>query len=311
MSAQGIRRVLVAIKPWQRGVPIAAAHARALAQGSRGALRLVSCVFDSQVAVELERNEASAFAAQAGMIDCERIELERLSQTLHDWGVPVDNRVLWEAPAYEGVLRAAREWPADLLVVGTHEVHPGLHTRLIDMDWQLMRRCPCPLLLVKDPHFNGYSTILAAIDPLHSHAEPSGMDQAVLGVARQFSKIFESELRVAHAFPDPETFALASAIEVAPGVLYGAENIEAVHRRAVVELVSGFGVLPAEIDLAPGQPAETLTRLARERHAELLVLGAVRRSQLEQAMLGSTAEAVAAEAECDVLFVPPPPLAQA
>jgi len=306
VSNASISRILVAIKPWQRGLPIAAGHARALAKQAGAELRLVSCVFDSTIALGLERGEATAYAAEAGMIECERGELEGLAQTLRDWGAIVGTEVLWQTPPHEGVLRAAREWPADLLVLGAHETHPALHTRLVDMDWQLMRLCPCPLLLVKDPHFDGYSRVLAAVDPLHEHAEPSGMDRAILDAARRFGALFDSELRVAHAFPDPEEFALAPLVEVSPGVFYGAENIEALHRHAVTELVSSYGLRGEQIALAPGPPTEVLPRLAREQRAKLLVLGAIRRSELAQAMLGSTAEAVAAEARCDVLFVPPP-----
>jgi universal stress protein E len=309
MSAQRatkIERIMVAIKPWQRGLPLAAVHARALAQSLSGELLLVSCVFDSQVAFRLEGRETTAFAAQAGMIERERVELERLAQSLRDWGAAVSTRVMWQAPAYQGMLRAANEWQADLLVVGAHEQHPTLRPRLTDTDWQLMRLCPCPLLLVKDPAFDGYPRVLAAVDPLHTHAEPSGMDHAVLGAAREFSRAFGAELRAVHAFPDPESFALASSVEVAPGVFYGAENIETTHRRAVEELVSAYGIGPDGIELRPGEPAATIAEVVAERRIRLVVLGAIRRGQIEQALLGSTAEAVAGQVPCDVLLVPPP-----
>lgn len=303
---EGLRRILVGIKPSQSGLPIAAGHARALAQSLGAELRLVSCVFDSAIALALERSDREAFAAQAGMIDSEREMLESLGQTLSDWGVQVTVQVLWQSPTHEGVLRAVREWGADLLVLGAHEEHPTLHTRLVETDWQLMRLCPVPLLLVKDPHFDGYSQIMAAIDPLHEHAEPSGMDRAILEAARRFAATFRSELRVAHVFPDPEEFALVGGVEVSPGVYYGPENIEALHRRAVIELVAEYGLREDHVDLVAGTAGEVLGQLAREQHAKLLVLGAIRRGQLAQSVLGSTAEAVAAEADCDLLFVPAP-----
>ena len=301
-----IRRILVAIKPSQRGLPIAAGHARALAQSAGAELRLVSCVFDTAVAIGLDRTDSAAFSAQAGMVDSEHAMLEELAQTLRDWGVNVSVEVLWQTPAHEGVLRAVREWQADLLVLGAHEAHPTLHTRLVEMDWQLMRLCPVPMLLVKDPHFDGYARIMVALDPLHEHAEPSGMDRAVLEAGRKFAATFGAEIRIAHAFPDPEEFALAGTVEVSPGVYYGSENIEALHRRAVCELAAEYGIRDEQVDLAPGSPSQQLPRLARERNARLIVMGAIRRSELAQALLGSTAEAVAAETSCDLLFVPVP-----
>jgi universal stress protein E len=304
MRGSEFKRVLVALKPWQRGLPLAAAHARALAQGFEGQLKLVSCVFDSQVAARLELRETSAFAAQAGMLERERVDLERLAQSLRDWGAAVDTRVLWDAPAYQGALRAAREWQADLLVVGAHERHPALRTRLTDTDWQLMRQCPCPLLMVKEPSFDGYPVVLAAVDPLHEQA--NGTDEAVLAAAREFSRAFRSTLRAVHAFPDPESFALVTAVQVEPGVFYGTENIEPEHRRAVDDLLSRVGLEGIEVDFAPGEPAAVIVDTVAKRHVKLLVLGALRRSRLEQAILGGTAEAVAADVPCDLLLIPRP-----
>lgn len=304
MRGPQFKRVLVALKPWQRGLPLAAAHARALAQGFEGELKLVSCVFDSQVSARLELRETSAFAAQAGMLERERVELERLAQSLRDWGAAVDTRVLWDAPAYQGALRAAREWQADLLVVGTHERHPAWRTRLTDTDWQLMRQCPCPLLMVKEPSFDGYPVVLAAVDPVHERAD--GTDEAVLGAAREFSRAFRSTLRAVHAFPDPESFALATAVQVEPGVFYGTENIEPEHRRAVGDLLSRVDLSGIEVDFAAGEPAAVIVDTVAKRHVKLLVLGALRRGSLEQAILGGTAEAVAADVPCDVLLIPRP-----
>ena len=304
MTGLSFKRVLVALKPWQTGLPLAAAHARALTRNFGGTLRLVSCVFDSQVAYGLEQRHEGALAAQTGMLERERIELERLAQSLREWGAAVETRVLWDAPAYQGALRAAREWPADLLVVGAHERHPALRTRLTDTDWQLMRLCPCPLLLVKDPVFDGYPDILAAVDPLHPQASARPLDDAVLETAAAFSRAFEAKLGVVHAFPDPASFNLASSVEVAPGVFYDAENIEAGHREAVGSLLASHGVPDAAVDFVPGEAASAIIEVADKRRAKLVVLGALRRSRLEQAILGSTAERVAAELGCDVLLVP-------
>jgi universal stress protein E len=304
MAKMSFERVLVALKPWQSGLPLAAAHARALTQNFGGRLRLVSCVFDSQVAYGLEQRQVGALAAQSGMLERERIELERLAQSLRDWGAEVDTKVLWDAPAYQGALRAAREWPADLLVVGAHERHPALRTRLTDTDWQLMRLCPCALLLVKDPVFDGYSTILAAVDPVHPRAAASGLDDAVLDTAAAFGRAFGATLNAVHAFPDAASFDLTSSIEVAPGVFYDAADIEIGHRRAVADLLASHGLADIQVDFVPGEAADAIVDRAAERRAKLVVLGALRRSRIEQVMLGSTAERVSADLACDVLLVP-------
>jgi universal stress protein E len=305
MTDPKMERVLVAIKPWERGLPLESQHAAQLAQALGAELMLLSAVFDARIASRAERGNAAALAARARMIETERVELERLAQSLRDWGATVATRVVFQAPAYQAVLDVAREWRADLLVVGVHERGLRLGTRLTDTDWQLMQLTPCPLLLVKDPAFDGYPTIIAAVDPAHPQAAESGVDRAVLETANTLARACGSELRAVHALPEPERSPLRP-VEVAPGVYYDADAIEELHRRAVDELLANYAVPPERVDLVQGAPAAVIVQTVDERRAALVVIGALRRSRLEQAILGGTAEAVAMDVPCDVLLVPPP-----
>ena len=305
MSEQKLERLLVAIKPWERGLPLASQHAAQLAQSLGAELMLASAVFDAKIASRADRGSTTALAARGRLIDAERVELERLAQSLRDWGATVATRVVFQAPAYQGLLDVARDWRADLIAVGVHERGLRLGTRLTDTDWQLMHLTPCPLLLVKDLKFDGYPTILAAIDPAHPQAAKSGVDRAVLAIARTLATACKSELRAVHALPEPARLPLRP-VEIVPGMYCDADAIEELHRRAVDELLASCDIAPEQVDLAPGAPADVIAQTVAERHAELVVIGALRRSRLEHAILGSTAEAVAMDVPCDVLLVPPP-----
>jgi universal stress protein E len=302
-----LQKILVALKPWQRGLPLAAVHARQLAQGVGAQIQLVSSVFDAAVAAGCERGEPNSQATQKRTLASARVELERLARSMRDWGAEVTIRVVWGTPAYEAIVTAAVEWDADLLVVGAHEPET-LHTRLTDTDWQLIRRVRCPLLLVKSASFDGYRTILAAVDPLHAHDEPFGLDRAVLDAGRSLARAFDSTLRAVYAYPGEAAFELASAVQVAPGVLYGAENVAALHRRAVDELAEQYGIAAAEVDLVEGAAAEAVIATVAERRAELVVVGASQRRGVFATAVGSTAEFIAGEVPCDVLIVPAAPV---
>jgi len=60
--------------------------------------------------------------------------------------------------------------------------------------------------------------------------------------------------------------------------------------------------VPVEVELRPGHAAELIVRHARERGADLVVLGQ-RGHLLRDRMLGSTADRVAHHAECPVMIV--------
>jgi universal stress protein E len=298
-----LKRILVAVKPWQRGLPLGASHARQLAQLAGAQLQLLGTVFDARVAAGSDLSEAAARISRDRALAAARVGLERLASSLRDWGANVTTKVVWGVPAYEGILAAAREWRADLVVVGTHE--PGtLHTRLTDTDWQLMRLAECPLLLVQNASFGGYRTVVAAVDPLHAHDEPYGLDRAVLDAGRCISRACGATLRAVYAYHGDEAFSLVSAVEVAPGVFYGNENVEAVHRRAVQELTEQFGIAAGEVDLVAGSAPDAIIDTVEARGAGLVVVGMPRRHGALAALLDSTAETIAASVACDVLLVP-------
>lgn len=60
--------------------------------------------------------------------------------------------------------------------------------------------------------------------------------------------------------------------------------------------------VPLEVELRPGHAAELIVRHARERKADLIVLGH-RGHFLRDRMLGSTADRVAEHADCPVMIV--------
>jgi universal stress protein E len=302
---KSVERVLVATKPRQGGLPLSVYHARFLTESLGAELRLLSCVFEPEISLGLSKGEPEAAAAQVGLIESERNVLADLSASLTDWGVDAEVVVRWGYPTEDVVLAEIERWQADLVVVGTHQAGSKPYTRLAQVDWQLMRSCPCPLLIARDPQFEGYAKVLAAVDPLHRHAEPSGLDRSVLETATLLAKATEAELLVAHVHPDPQDYALASSVEVLPGVYYGNENIEDVHRKALMELVENFGIRRSQVLLTSGDPAEQLGKTILDNEIDLVVLGALKRGRLEQWMLGSTAERIVAEVSCDVLLIKP------
>lgn len=298
------QRVLAAIKPSQRGLPLAAVRARELAQGGGGEILLVSVAFDSAVAGGVEGAVALETVVKSRLVEEQRRELERTAQSLRDWGANVSVRVVWDSAADRGILRVAEEWRPTLLVMGFRRA-TLLRTSQTGTHRTLMHGSPCPLLIAKESTANDHRTILAAVDP--SRAESRAVARKVLQAAQRFGAALDCTVRAVHAFPDPEQFALASAVEVSPGVFYGKENIAELHRRGVEELASAFGIDSSRADVRQGEPAAVLRQLMTEHDVRLVVLGLSRHSRLQQTVLGSITEAVTIESPCDVLLIPQPP----
>jgi hypothetical protein len=52
-------------------------------------------------------------------------------------------------------------------------------------DWELLRLCPIPVLLVKNRRLYHRPRVLAAVDPSHAFAKPTNLDRQILRAGAQ------------------------------------------------------------------------------------------------------------------------------
>lgn len=198
------------------------------------------------------------------------------------------------------------------MIKDTHHHTLAQRTFLTNTDWELIRGCPVPLLLVKPRPWAAAPRIVAAIDPGHVNDKPLLLDHCILEQAAELSKRLGGELHVLHSFipmaiiagapATPPMVATVSATDVAREQEVKLEQVSAV--------VSDYGVAPANIHLEVGGPAEVLARMAAVLQADILALGAISRSGLKRAFIGSTAEDVLERLPCDALIVKTPDFAE-
>jgi hypothetical protein len=75
--------------------------------------------------------------------------LEKHAAPLRAQGLPVESSCDWDFPAYEAVVRRAARSGADLIVAERHATRHVLPWLLRFNDWELLRRSPVPVLLIK------------------------------------------------------------------------------------------------------------------------------------------------------------------
>lgn len=292
-------RVLAAIAPTELG-PVVAQRAAEIARAFSAELCLAACVYDPYVAGERFRDSPELLAARDELVSARHAELDALADRLQTGGLRVSVAVNWAYPVYDGLVEMIESLGADLVVAGTF--HHSLFGRwgLANTDWQLLRHVPCPLLLVRRDHFDGYPEILAAVDPMHTHDADALLDDRILEAARRFAAPRDSRIHVLHCYLDSEHLPL-----VAPGVAgyYGESSSRDDHARGVEALVARHGLDRSCIALEPGDARRQIPAAAGRYGAGLVIMGAVSRSRLKKLLVGSTAEAVLDGLDCDVLVI--------
>lgn len=238
---------------------------------------------------------------------CRRAALQRLARPLQAAGIAVECVVEWDFPAHEAIVRFLLKAQADLLLAESHRHGRIARWLLANTDWELIRNCPCPLWFVKSARLPHSWKIMAAVDPLHAHAKPSQLDDRILDHATLLSSQLGGAITLAHAYQAPLSTADATFIEplrlpLAPD---RARRLVAGIRQQVDQLAGRHGITATRCLVREGEPVSVISALTVQQKTDVLVMGAVSRSELRRPFIGATAERLIDHLQCDVLIVKP------
>ena len=126
-------------------------------------------------------------------------ELEAMAEPLRERGIPVTVTTAWGNPSYGEVLRRVEEAGSTLVVKATRHHHNVARLLLDHADWELVRQCPVPLLLVKGKPWQDEPLIVAAVDPNHVNDKPALLDDSIIRTAKQLADLSTGSVRLFHS----------------------------------------------------------------------------------------------------------------
>jgi len=300
-------RILAIVDPTAVAQP-ALDKAKLLARRFGATLELFICDFDPALSGQPYFDTQKLRQLREEFVS-ERVEfLEEMADELRGAGIATETHVHWDNPVFHGIVRRVQESSPDLVVKDTHYHSVIRRTLLSNTDWNLIRTCPAPLLLAKPGEWRESPRFLAALDPGHLGDKPAALDHDILDAAELLSGRLGGELHAVHAYFPAALLAAVTTIAGVP-VMTGVsadEIVEAERQRVAESLrqIVGQHALPAErIHLEQGSAVDVLPRAVERLGADVLVMGAVSRSRLQELFVGSTAERVLDRIGCDVLVV--------
>jgi universal stress protein E len=304
---QPIRRILVAVKdPAARVLP-AVNKAAQIAKGLHAQLTLFHDIATPLYAEALQGRGIDLASLQREVQTSRREQLEKLAARIRKHGIDVDVSADWDYPPYEAIIRKAQRSCADLVVIENHHGsgrHPA-RWLLAYTDWELLRLCPLPVLLVKNRRLYHRPRVLAAVDPGHAYAKPSNLDRQILRAGVQLVHALRGELHALHAFNPPLNVMPAMPDGPLVDIDAGREDLERMARRKLERLVDGFDVKRSHCHLVHGRPNEAIPLTARRERSAIVAMGVVSRSGLKRFFIGNTAEFVMDAVTSDILVVKP------
>ncbi len=196
------------------------------------------------------------------------------------------------------------------LVVKPAEGRGGVSGMLFgSTDRHLLRKCPCPVWVIKPTKQKTYARILAAVDPDPGEKANAELNTVILDLAISLAQREGSELHIVHAWHMPYESALRGGRTYLPQfeVDRMLSDTRKSHKKWLDELLMHYDLrnLSAKVHLLKGKPGDVIPTFARKKRVELIVMGTVARTGIPGFFIGNTAEKTLAEVDCSVLAVKP------
>jgi len=271
-----------------------------LAAALSAGLELFYSAFDLDIIHPGRFSPVSPEEAMRGYVEKRQKELWSLAEDLRATGLSVYPRVEWHRQAVEGIVREVLlRKPAFLIFESFGHV-----------DYKLIETCPCPLLLIRSARpYPSHPRIVAAVDPMHAHAKPAALDDAIVAAAAEVSNALCGELHLFHARrPWAIVSHQARGLQWVPDLAKDENQIAYEHgvESRVAELAGCHNISCLRTHLVDGDVTECLPSFSRADAVDIVAMGALSRSLMQRILLGDTARQVLDHLECDVLIVKQP-----
>ena len=237
----------------------------------------------------------------AGSVDGVRQETAAFFGDATKAGLTLDGHVELGSPI-QRILDHADSLPADLVVMGTHGSSGFEHLVLGSVTEKVLRKAPCPVLTVP-PRARSRSRL--PFRHLLCATDFSDASSSAVRFALSLATESDACLTLLHVLEWPWHEPPQPSIEELPPeqgfalAMFRRESEERA-RRHLEALVPRIGPR-VRVAVVSGTPYEQVLAAAAAESADLIILGVGRRSALNLALLGSTANHVVRAAVCPVL----------
>lgn len=282
-------------------------RAAQLAQENKAKLTVLDVVKPVPTAMRLFSSSIEPDELQEFVRSQRREELMELCSKHVPSGVSFDATVTVGQPVVE-IVRMVLKDGCDLLLKTADG--GGILRRSIfgSIGMQLLRKCPCPVWIIRPDRTSEFDRIVAAVDVESESAGENGLNDLILQLASSLAELEESELHVVQAWELWMEQALRNRDRFHQSEIEDASRkYEESTRRAFDHLLNQHGLSNnnAKIHLLNGAPGIVISELVRHVKADLLVMGTVCRTGVPGFLIGNTAERILNDVDASVLAVKP------
>jgi universal stress protein E len=292
-----IHRILVALdvaphgRALSRGSRLAADHALALAPTLGASVLLLHSSASDEV---WDEPTGRYVDVPEGLNGLGRAALDAALERFLDAGIPADLAISPERPALAIIQRVLSDG-IDLVISGKrNEPGPG-RPWLGSVSRKLLRKCPCPVWVVKPDCEPSPRHILAATDL-------TAVGDRVVEVAILVADRCDAALHLVHTFQRPLAVQMEDGAEISR---FAREQIARRRLELERQIADARYAREVTIDVGIDSPTNAILACNERLDPDLVVMGTVSRGGIAGFLVGNTAERLLDRLDCSLLTVKP------
>ena len=211
--------------------------------------------------------------------------------------------VEWNNRAYESIIYYTLNNQIDLVVKATKKHDDLASVIFTPTDWHLMRKCPRPVLLVKEHDWPEGGEIIAAVNVGSEDDEHAALNDKLTLIANDYASLLKGSVNLVNSYPSTPLNIAIEVPEFDPDTYHYA--VKNHHLKEMRSHALKYGIPDNKCVVREGLPEKVIPQVANTLDAELVVIGTVGRVGISAALIGNTAEHVIDELNCDVLAIKP------
>ncbi|MFK8048983.1 MAG: universal stress protein [Halioglobus sp.] len=241
----------------------------------------------------MNKSNAEQKAIKSQLLEKRRRDVQARIDKYRAADQAVSLKVVWEKDIHHWVIKRSTQSIDMVVKTGSHK-DSIIHT---STDWQLLRECRTPVLIVAEKKWHKTRPVLAAIDLGATSAQKKQLNHLIISRAKVLAEALDAELHLICAIEIPTLLADMDLIDPSGYVREAREKMAP----AIAELAKAHDLPARSFRIKKGPVEKVITSVAAKQRAQLLVMGTVGRRGVRARLLGNTAEKVLRHLRTDVL----------
>lgn len=231
--------------------------------------------------------------------------LDALAEGLRQRGLDATAQALRGQASVE-ITREVMRGGHDLVVRVTKGPHSRRSGFIGTTSFGLLRKCPCPVWIVKPEAEPRFEHVLGTVDPTLEDEAHRMLNRDIIELAQTIAASEKGRYSILHVWSVYGEQLLAPRMRNEDF-----EGMERVAQSSIEKALDGalashgLSVRDDNVYIVHGEPAYAIPQFVAQQKVDLLVMGTVGRSGISGLIMGNTAEMILGRVDCAVLALKP------